>query len=395
MNSEKKWNIAYVISMPQGMESWTYREIDALTEHDINVAIFPLTYGNGPYMPKEGWDCYRFDKWAVILRQPLWLIRYPITYLSLFLEAIRTHSVVDFLLGFDFAQQMIKRKVEMIHSVFGDHKLFIGYYCRKILRIPLSVALYGYDLRANPNWAMFRRAVQLADAIIVNCDFNKRLLAEIAGSELGQRATVIRHYAQIPFRDDRDKIRILIVGRFAERKGHDLLFRAVRALGTAADYIEVWVAGFRGPVDVERLARDFGVDDKVRVFGTVADQGLEFLYQQCDIFCLPSRTDSHGVSEGLPVALIEAMAYGKPVISTRLAGIPELVEEILVDEGDVEGLARAIMRLVNDPGLRRSLGARNLEIIKYRYSKQNVSLVRDLFLETLRSRGEEITESVV
>jgi len=385
MSNGKKRNIAYIISMSHCMDRWTFQEIEELIENDINITIFPLKYAPGPYMPKQDWDCYRFNKWLVILRQPLWLIRFPSIYVSLFLEAIRTGSLVDFLLGFDFAQQMAKRKVEMIHCVYGDHKLFIGYYCKKILRIPLSVALYGYDLRANPNWSMFRTAIQLADTIIVNCDFNKHLLAEIAGSDLGQRAKVIRHYAQMPVNDCCDKIKILIVGRFVERKGHDLLLQAVSALGTEADNVEVWVAGYPGPVDVQQLARDFGVQDKVRIFGAVTDQGLDFLYRQCDIFCLPSKTDSQGVSEGLPVALIEAMAYAKPVIATRLAGIPELVEEILVDEGDVKGLTKALKRLVDDPGLRKSLGARNLEIVKAQYSKHNVSVLRDLFLETLKS----------
>jgi colanic acid/amylovoran biosynthesis glycosyltransferase len=384
MSNGKKWSIAYIVSMPTGLDAWTFREIEALIEDNINITIFPLIYACGPYMPKQGWDCYRFNRWLVILRQFLWLIRYPTTYVPLLFEALRTRSLIDFLLGFDFAQQMAKRRVEMIHCVFGDHKLFIGYYCKKILKIPLSVALYGYDLRNNPNWSMFRRAIQSADTIIVNCDFNKYLLAEIAGSELGQRAKVIRHYAHIPINDRRDTITILIVGGFVERKGHDLLFQAVSGLDTEANNIEVWVAGYQGPVDVQQLARDFGVEDKVRIFGSITDQGLDFLYRQCDIFCLPSKTDGRGVSEGLPVALIEAMAYAKPVIATRLAGIPELVQEILVDEGDVEGLAKALKRFIDDPELRQSSGARNLEIVKARYSKQNVSKMRELWLESLK-----------
>jgi len=384
-NNGKRRNIAYIVSMPNGMDAWSFREIEALTESDISIAVFPLKYAPGPYMPKEGWDCYRFNKWLVILRQPLWLIRHPITYARLLLEAIRTHSLIDFLLGFDFAQQMAKRKIEMIHCVFGGHQLLIGYYCSKILKIPLSVALYGYDLRDNPNWSMFRRAVASCDNIVVNCDFHRQLLSQIVGDELGQKAKVIRHYAHIPVNGHSDKVIILIVGRFMERKGHDLLFRAVRALGAEADGIEVWVAGLPGTVDVQQLAYDFGVEDKVRIFGSVTDQALDVLYRQCDIFCLPSRTDSQGVSEGLPVSLIEAMSYAKPVIATRLAGIPELVEEILVDEGDVEGLTKALKRFIDDPELRRSSGARNQEIVRKRYSKQNVSMTRELWLEILNN----------
>lgn len=385
MKTEKERNIAYIVNMPYGFDPWSFREIEALTEDGLNISIFPLKYGDGPYLPRDDWDCYRFNKWLVVLRQPLWFLKQPGNYSSLLLEAITTGSLVDFLLGFDFAQQMARKKIQMIHCVFGAHQLFIGYYCKRILGIPLSVALYGYDLRANPNWTMFQKAIKETDAIIVNCEFNRGLLADRAGNELAGRAKVIRHYAQTLADDHPHKTSILIVGRFEERKGHDLLFRAVKALGPEGANVEVWVAGFPGPVDVPQLVHDLGVEDKVRIFGNISDEGLALLFQRCDIFCLPSRTESDGVSEGLPVALIEAMAHGKPVISTRLAGIPELVEEILVEEEDLQGLTQAVRRLVGDPKLRSSLGARNLEIVKARYSKRNVLQTRDLFLETLES----------
>jgi glycosyltransferase involved in cell wall biosynthesis len=313
------------------------------------------------------------------------LKQHPAAYCRLLVEALRTRSVVDFLLAFQFAPQMAEHQVKMIHCVYGDHKFFIGYYCKQILHIPLSVALYGYDLRANPNWTLFRRAIHSADQVVVNCDYNKRLFVDAVGNGIQPSVKVIRHYAEIPVLPSQvqDTVKILMVGGFSERKGHDVLFRAIRSLGAEAANLEVWVVGYPDAVDVEQLARDFQVTDKVVVFGTVSDQGLNYFYQHCDIFCLPSKTDHHGISEGLPVALIEAMAYGKPVISTRLAGIPELVEQVLVEEGDVESLARAIKSLADDPVLRRSLGARNLAIVSDRYSRQNVSMMRDTFFETV------------
>jgi colanic acid/amylovoran biosynthesis glycosyltransferase len=384
VSDRKKLTIAYIVSMPHGLDAWTFREIDALAEDNTNIIIFPVRYATGPYMPKQAWECYRYSKWKVILRQVLWITKHPAIYVSLLLDSMSTHSIVDLFLAFDFARLMAKRRTEMIHCVFGDHKLFIGYYCKKILNIPLSVALYGYDLKANPNWPMFRRSIQSADTIIVNCEYNKHLLAEIAGSEVGQRAKVIRHYAHIQPSQRKERVSILIVGGFVERKGHRLLFRAVKTLGSEANNVEVWVAGYPGPVDVMNLARKVGVADKVRMFGCVSDQVLELLYQQCDIFCLPSKTDSHGVSEGLPVALIEAMANAKPVIATRIGGIPELVEETLIEEEDVVGLAKAIKCYIENPDLRQSSGMRNQKIVENKYSRNNVNLMKDLWLESLK-----------
>ncbi len=382
MSTDGKRAVAYIVSMQHGLDTWTFRELEAL-EDALSIHVFPLRYGNGPYMPKPDWYCHRFRPWRIAVQQPWRFLRQPRRYVRLLAEAVRTRSVTDLLLAFDFAQAMAARNVALIHCVYGDHKFFIGYYCHKLLGIPLSVALYGYDLRANPNWRMFRRAIGVTDSIVVNCDFNRRLLADIAGEEHAARAQVIRHYAEIPAYEQRDAVRVLIVGGFSERKGHDVLFKAIHALGADAEGVEVWVAGYPGPVDVVKLAQECGVADKVVVFGSVADQGLRYLFEHCDIFCLPSKTDRHGVSEGLPVALIEAMSYGKPVISTRLAGIPELVEDILIDEGDVQGLAAAIKRLVDDEGLRAALGARNLEIVKERYSARNAQQMRALLLQTI------------
>jgi glycosyltransferase involved in cell wall biosynthesis len=382
MKNGHKRNVAYIVSMQHGMDAWTFRELSALDDV-INFHVFPLRYGKGPYMPKPEWYCHRFNKRRVLLQQLWWLVRQPIRYVPMLIEALRTRSIIDFLLGCEFARAMKKKQVEMIHCVYGDHKFFIGYYCKKLLGIPLSTALYGYDLRNNPNWTMFRRAIHAADALVVNCDFNRQLLVQAVGDDVLNKVSVIRHYADIQPYQLRDKVKILMVGGFSSRKGHDVLFKAINTLGQAAENIEVWVAGYPGAVDVERLAQDCGVADKVVVFGSVADQGLKFLFQHCDIFCLPSKPDANGVSEGLPVALIEAMAYGKPVISTRLSGIPELVEEILVEPDDITGLAEAIEQLATNPELRRNQGKRNQEIAQARYSKQNVFALRDRVFEAM------------
>ena len=78
------------------------------------------------------------------------------------------------------------------------------------------------------------------------------------------------------------------------------------------------------------------------------------------------------------MSLMEAMAYGLPVIATRHAGIPELVPEILVDEGDVDALARGIDKLGRNPVLREELGRRNREVAASRFSRDNVLRLKTL-----------------
>ena len=90
----------------------------------------------------------------------------------------------------------------------------------------------------------------------------------------------------------------------------------------------------------------------------------------------------NGMSEGVPVSLMEAMSYQKPIVSTYHTGIPELVPDILVAENDVDGLAKGLAHLADNPELRRKMGLRNRQIVLSRYNKDNVrSLLSALRVE--------------
>src|SRR5262249_33890538 len=91
----------------------------------------------------------------------------------------------------------------------------------------------------------------------------------------------------------------------------------------------------------------------------------------CDVFSPPGGTDSAGVAEGSPPVPAEAMAFGKPVITTRHVEIPRIVEEILVDENDVGGLRDAIDRVARSASLRAELAARNRCIARIYFSRRN------------------------
>lgn len=361
--------------MKNGVQSFVFSEIEALKENSLKILLFPTKYNEGPYMPKKDWYCYVYKPFFVILKQPLFLIKNPFCYIKLLMEALRTKSLIDFAIGFDFANEMKKRKVRRIHCHFGGHQLFIGYYCKKILNIPLSVTIHAYELYNNPNLVMFRNSLKLCNNIIAISDYNKNLLIKKFGIK-SNRIKIIQLFSHKKG-DEKKYTKILIVANFTEKKGHDVIFKAIKALDRKD--IKLWVVG-GGELDIKQLAEDIEVREKVVFFGRVSDEVLKELYECCDIFCLPSRTARSGDKEGIPVALMEAMSNGKPVISTRHAGIPELVEDILVEENNVEELAKAIELLADNPELRRKLGERNKKIIEERYSKKNVQKLKEVFL---------------
>jgi glycosyltransferase involved in cell wall biosynthesis len=171
-------------------------------------------------------------------------------------------------------------------------------------------------------------------------------------------------------RSRRSAARVLFVGgRFAAKGGHDLLRALDRSLGTTAelDLVTPEEVPTRAGVRVHRLG--------------IGDPRLVELYQEADVFCLPSHGDA------APLALVEAMACGCAVVSTSVGGIPELLGDgtagVVVAPGDVTRLAEVLEQLIRDPERRGELGraARTRCEERYDAARQTLRLV-----ELIRSR---------
>ena len=180
----------------------------------------------------------------------------------------------------------------------------------------------------------------------------------------------------------------MVVASFEERKGYDVLLEALSDLGR--DDFELWIVG-EGHLPVRGWVHEHNLDRKVKCFGNIHAERLETLYNKCDFFVLSSKTSkvekqirtnitASGLDmEGIPVALMEAMSFGKPVISTKHAGIPELVKDILVQEDDPLELRKAIEFLLDHPEKYRKMGERNIEIVRKKYSVDNVKKLLTIF----------------
>lgn len=146
---------------------------------------------------------------------------------------------------------------------------------------------------------------------------------------------------------------VVSVARLAPGKDLATLVKAVALLSTDLPNLRVEIAG-EGPsrVDLETLTGQLGITDRVRILGTVQD--VPALLARASLFVLPS------LSEGISLTLLEAMARGLPVLTTRVGGNPEVVAEgetgILVPPGDPSALAQALKNLVSQPEKLRSLG---------------------------------------
>src|SRR4051794_14151485 len=150
-------------------------------------------------------------------------------------------------------------------------------------------------------------------------------------------------------------VRILVVARLVRHKGHAVLLESLARLRDEGLRLDLTVAGDgeeRRPLN--ELAVSLALSEQVRFLGAVGQDELPDLYGEADVFCLPTLAEAVGVVN------MEAMATGLPVVSSRLMGVPELVEDgvsgLLVEPGDSDGLAEALRTLAGDPKMRRQMG---------------------------------------
>ena len=205
-----------------------------------------------------------------------------------------------------------------------------------------------------------RRALRRADAVTA-C--SRQTLAEAEaffGEPLGERARVVYNGVAagtadhvVPYPHPRPYV--LALGRHVPQKGFDVLLRALAELrdrGLACDLI---LAG-DGPehAALQALAAELRLTDRVRLTGRVDHAEAMRLFAGCTIFVLPSRHEPFGIVN------LEAMAHARPIVASRVGGVPEIVCDdengLLVPPGEAGALADALARLLADAGLRHRLG---------------------------------------
>jgi glycosyltransferase involved in cell wall biosynthesis len=223
-----------------------------------------------------------------------------------------------------------------------------------------------------------------AKKVIAVTEYNRRYLAESHGVP-PEKVAVIRtgidpEYFEFREREARPgPVEMVTVARLEAVKGLEYSIRAV-ALVTkslvAGDirYTIVGDGSLRGELDM--LIGELGLCGVVTIAGSQDPERVREHLWRSDIFLLPS------LSEAMPVAIMEAMSCGLPVIATRVRGVPELVENgetgCLVEPMDVERLAEAMVSLVVDPELRKRMGRKGREkvVSEYTRTKELAKLMR-------------------
>jgi glycosyltransferase involved in cell wall biosynthesis len=231
---------------------------------------------------------------------------------------------------------------------------------------------FGHYYDDAPGWerALVRSTLAHAAVVVALSQEWERRLRAITPCETAVIPNAVRIPAE-PARSGDGPPRIVALGRLGDGKGSRTLVRARAALGERHGDVVLVLAGDGDRDPILEEAHRLGVEDRVALPGWVGPAARHETLAGATVFALPSR------HEGMPVALLEAFAYGLPVVASPVGAIPEIVVEdrhgFLVPPDDPEALAERLAALLDDPDAARKMGAEARRAASERYDVEIVA----------------------
>ena len=376
--------IAYGVSrFPTATETFVVREMNALEDgyQDIEIeALMALFPSSAPFLHPMA------ERWTGRVRRPdptqglraiaWWTARRPLRLLRAIADVVRTgwrsprflgRSLTTLPIAAAHARRIQAEGIEHVHVHFASYPTLSAWLIRRLTGVPYSFTAHAYDLFKDQSML----AMKLAEAefVVTISEFNRRFLGDYGGDE-----TTPVHVVHCgidpgayPFLPrpipSTGPVKAACVAALEEKKGHAVLLEALANGGPELERITVDLVG-DGPLraELEQRAETLGISGRLRFHGRLDERSVREILDGADFFVLPSVVARDGQMEGLPVALMEALASGLIAISTDLSGIPELIRDgetgYLAEPGDASSLAATLARAISgdlDPRAGRDL----------------------------------------
>jgi glycosyltransferase involved in cell wall biosynthesis len=268
--------------------------------------------------------------------------------------------------------------IDHIHTHFSTNAAAVAMLCRLMGGPAYSFTVHGPDELVDPAANNIAEKAQHARHVIAISEYCRTQLIHALPQDLWARIAVIPCGVDLaefqPLTRPTDDARsLLCVGRLCPQKGQVEIPSAVAA--SLAHFPEIHVDLIGDGEDRDAIvtrAAALDVDDHIMLHGWCSNDVVRTMLQASRALLLPSH------AEGLPIVIMEAFAMGRPVITTRIAGIPELVDETcgwLFDAGSAEGLQQAIADAMTADGARRArMGAEGRRRIEEQHDLRNIAL---------------------
>lgn len=377
--------VAYITDQyPATSHTFIQREVLALRDRGVDVRTFSIRRA-GPDHVLSQLDRQEFETTYALLptrlarllaAHSIAVVQHPVAYLRTLSDALRLRTgsgrarlwQVFYLAEAILLWRQCRRLgISHVHAHFtspaADVAHLYAWFARRAHRghASWSFSAHGADIVAVDD-RLLSTKVRDADFVVCVSDYGRSQLLALVEEQHWEKIRVVRCGVDLaafaarsrPSRDGPPAV--LAVGRLVPVKGHAVLLEAIAHLARSEEPVAATIVG-DGPrrAALERMARRLGIAELITFAGTVGQDQIRRHYEQADVFCLPSFL------EGIPVVLLEAMAFGVPVVASRVAGIPELVEDgrsgVLVTPGRADLLADALRSLLGDAQRRASLAA--------------------------------------
>ncbi len=282
-----------------------------------------------------------------------------------------------------------------LHAHFGTNSAEVAMLASSLAGVPYSFTVHGPEEFDKPEALGLARKIDQAAFVVAISSFGRSQLCRWVDSTKWTDIHVVHCGLEESFFARADELlpgdgpRLVCVGRLCEQKGQLLLVQAAARLAARGVAFELVLAG-DGPMrgDIERAVVRLGLGPRVRITGWIGSAQVRSELLAARALVLPS------FAEGLPVVIMEAMALGRPVISTYIAGIPELVRDgidgWLVPAGDVEAVADAMKAcLAADPPSLSRMGEAARTRVRQRHLAHTEAGKLKLLFETAGQGGEQ------
>jgi glycosyltransferase involved in cell wall biosynthesis len=334
----------------------------------------------------------------LLLAHAWWLVRRPRTVLGTLLwllrrphgEGSRLRTVLHVATALYAAYALRDRRGVHLHAHFVDRAATVALVVARLLDATYSVTAHANDIYLRP--VLLPEKFAGATFAATCTEYNRQHLETVLGPELGARVARIYHGLDLGgyvARDEPAGARpvIVTVGQLKEKKGLRHLIDACRLLTDRGIDVGCEIVG-DGPLRSELAAQiaNRGLEDRVTLTGALPHPAVIERYRRASLFVLPCVVAADGDRDGIPNAILEAMAMAVPVISTPISGIPEVIRDgetgVLVATGDPVALADAIERLLANPAARRELGACGRQLVTSEFDiTRNVRRLAEAFTD--------------
>lgn len=415
--------LAYLMSrFPKISETFILHEILELQKLGIRIEIFPLVHEHESAVHPEAEPLVKRAHYPALFSTELlsaqfyWFRKSPLQYSLVWLRAFRGNitsarfllrSFVVIPVAALFARKIKQLGISHVHAHWATHPALAAWVIHQLTGLPYSFTAHAHDIYVER--PMLGEKIRKASFVVTISDYNKQLLQGLYGESANVKIHVVHcgvdpeSFQPKPLRGSKSDFTILCVASLSDYKGQAYLVDAcslLRRRGIDFRCLLIGEGDCRG--ELEKRIRDLHLERQIQLLGWKPHQQVREYMARADVVVLPSVTTITGKKEGIPVALMEALAMEVPAVSTSISGIGELVQDeetgLLVPERDPIALANAITRLQKNPELGRRLGhsGRRKVLMEFNLHKNAQTLAKlfgaEMSAITMQAAPSRLTE---